>query len=318
MRLERFTPGEQTPIGVGKTKEVYVHPQDQEQIVAIQRAGEGIERNTPRKLKGMFYMTKLAHLLLPEHVPDVHQAGETVDGQQTIDRERAPLTKDQLSYQKQLAAGKEPRSARTNEIWGEKGPFEEEVARLGIDIRRTPEWSNYSKDSQGTLLYLSEFRPWEYTYEEPGQIELAYDEEALQTAIDQIPDVAVRTQCATYLKRVRTLFAEEQKEMNEKRAQGLLEEQAPLQMIDALLVPLEAKEHLAALFAIETEKDALSNPLRIRTMIDRKIIAEQMNTLRKHSYISKSRLAELERRYEVLKLATGSISANSPLVDHTY
>lgn len=295
-----------------------MHPQDQEQIIAIQRAGEGIERNTPRKLKGMFYMTKLAHLLLPEHVPDVHQAGETVDGQQTIDRERAPLTKGQLSYQKHLVAGREPRTAALfDEVRNEKETLEKEVDRIGIELRRTPALSNYSKDAQGNVLYLPELRPWEYTYEEPGQIELAYDEEVLRTAIDEIPDMATRTQCATYLERVRTLFSEEQEEMNEKRTQGLLEEKAPIQEINELFAPLETAEHLAALFAIETEKDALSNPLRIRTMIDRKIIAEQMNTLRKHSYISKPRLAELDRRYEVLKLATGSINANSPLVDHT-
>lgn len=296
-----------------------MHPQDQEQILAIQRAGEGIERNTPRKLKGMFYMTKLAHLLLPEHVPDVHQAGETVDGQQTIDRERAPLTKGQVSYQKQLVAGREPRTAALfDEVRSKKESFEKGVAQVGFELRRTSDLSNYSKDAQGNVLYLPELRPWEYTYEEPGQIELAYDEVALQAAINQIPDMVTRTQCVTYLERVRVLFAEEQEEMNEKRAQGLLEEKAPLQMIDALLAPLETTEHLAALFAIETEEDALSNPLRIRTMIDRKIIAEQINTLRKNSYISKSRMQKLDERYRILKLATGSISANSPLVDHTY
>ncbi|MEK7201504.1 MAG: hypothetical protein AAB737_02635, partial [Patescibacteria group bacterium] len=171
MRLDRFNSEGKKPIGASNTKEVHVNPLNEEKVVSILESkgaviipgpkGEaialhtevvGIDRDSPRKLKGVYYLTKIAHLLLPQSVPDVYQVGETLDFQQTIDRERVAHTKGQEAFQKQRAAGRATYGAETkmfNEMGGKIPSVEADLTRIGLPLGFRPKESNYSKNADG-------------------------------------------------------------------------------------------------------------------------------------------------------------------------
>jgi len=86
MRFESFNTSDQQPLGVGEDKETFINPADPERVISVLKEKKGIEKESPNKLKGAYYLTKIAHLLLPENIPEIYQAGESKDGQQSFDR----------------------------------------------------------------------------------------------------------------------------------------------------------------------------------------------------------------------------------------
>ncbi len=114
MRFGEFKPGPAKPIGEGKEKKVYVNPENQDRVIAEIKKPKEAEYKmdvpldySPRQLKGAFYLTKIAHLLLPKNVPEIYQAGESAEGQQTIDAERIAHSPEHTSVLALLATGTE-------------------------------------------------------------------------------------------------------------------------------------------------------------------------------------------------------------------
>ncbi len=335
MRLERFNSEGKKPIGASNTKEVYVNPLNEEKVVSVLEPkglvtipgpeGEpiflhtevvGIDRDSPRKLKGVYYLTKIAHLLLPKSVPDVYQAGETVDFQQTVDRERVAHTKGQEAFQKQRAAGRATYGAETkmfNEMGGKIPLVEAELTRIGLDPGFRPKESNYSKSADGAVKYLPEFRPWEYTYEQQGQIKLSFNETALRAAIAEIADPETQKSCETYLDRIHTLFEEEQAEHAKTQPEMSLSEGIFLNLKD-LFDGIETSVDIEQLFTIATESEALASPERRSVRAALPEILAGLRTLGKTA-VPKDKWFELNERYERLAKAVGTV--NGDTVDHS-
>jgi hypothetical protein len=59
-----------THLGTGAEKLVYVHPDDEQKAVSLVYEGN----RTPDNIKRNFYLTKVAHLLAPNQIPDMHLA----------------------------------------------------------------------------------------------------------------------------------------------------------------------------------------------------------------------------------------------------
>lgn len=335
MRLERFNRGVQKPIGASNTKEVYVNPLNEEKVVSLLESkglviipgpnGEpislhtevvGIDRDSPRKLKGVYYLTKIAHLLLPKSVPDVYQVGETVDFQQTVDRERVAHTKGQEAFQKQRAAGRATYGAETkmfNEMGGKIPSVEADLTRIGLHPGFRPRESNYSKNADGAVKYLPEFRPWEYTYEKQGQIKLSFDETALRAAITEIADQGTRKSCETYLDRIHALFEEEQVEHAKNQPEMSLSESVFI-YLRGLFDEIESSVDIEQLFTITTEAEALASSARRSARAALPDILTGLRNVGKTA-VPMDRWSELNARYERLAKAVGTI--NGDQVDHT-
>jgi hypothetical protein len=80
----RFTGKE--PFGEGSEKVVFVDPKNPNRVIAERK--EDREKETLRQLKGRAYLTKIVHLLLPDHIPDVYQAWESREGKQFVSAQR--------------------------------------------------------------------------------------------------------------------------------------------------------------------------------------------------------------------------------------
>ena len=80
MRFGRFESAGHAPLGEGVEKKVYENPANEDRVIAeVKKDDEGKERYSVRQLKGSYYLTKIAHLLLPKRVPDIYQAGQVKD-----------------------------------------------------------------------------------------------------------------------------------------------------------------------------------------------------------------------------------------------
>lgn len=343
MRLERFTPGEQKPIGTGKAKEVFINPVDPEKMVAVMQesnfslsskyspdkpvpsleiVGEVLDAYSPRQLKGAFYLTKIAHILLPKNIPEMHQVGVAIDGQQTIDRERVAHTAGHARFQEQRAAGKATYGAENkmfNEMSTQKSALESELKRIGLNVEPASPLSNYSKETPSVTSYLPEFRPWRYTYEKSEVIQISFDEEALRKAISELPDAKERARCEVFLDRVLTLFAEEKKEELGKEEQERHAESSDswnaYAWLDYEFRSAEVGVDVDALFLITTEEEAIkSAPREVLRVHYLPRVLRLLETLKKVN-LPPELSNELEEKYRRLSRAVGTI--RGVMVDHT-
>ena len=286
-------------------------------LASLEIEGEALDAYSPRQLKGAFYLTKIAHMLLPQNIPEIHQAGEARDGQQTIDRERVAHTAGHARFQEQRAAGKATYGAESkmfNEMNVQKSALESELKRIGLDRGFGSPYSNYSKDTPRQTSYLPEFRPWGYTYNKLGEIQLAFDEEAMRVAIAELSDIEARTRCETFLERVLTLFAEEQ----EDHAQNPPEESQSEYLIGKLELEFLIVDGFideGKLFSIETEEEAVKSEHRelVRTYSLPRIL--KMQGALKGIKIPPERSLELEEKYRQAAQAVGAV--RNGIVDHT-
>ncbi|MEK7100579.1 MAG: hypothetical protein AAB921_00580 [Patescibacteria group bacterium] len=338
MRLERFTPGEQKPIGTGKTKEVFANPSKEGEVISVMKAeqhqdsdiyapdgsrppvfigNELYDDYSPRQLKGAFYLTKVAHLLFPQNVPDIHQVNATTDGQQTIDRDMVAHTAGQAAFQAQRAADKATYGAENKmhkEMGAKKEPLEAELKRVGLDRGFAAHLSNYSKDADGQISYLPEFKPWEYTYRKTGEITLAFNEEALRESIAQVQDPDVRKHCETYLERLLALFSEEQKNNAENPPNPSYSEEIFNRLNDEFN-DVESEVDIKALFLLTTEEEALASAPR--ELVRKQSLPRILVLLRAIETIGipTEPYLGLDARYRRLARAVGSV--NGGVVDHT-
>jgi len=299
MRLGRFESGGIKPLGQGDSKKVYADPKNEKRVVAEiktpeERKEKGEEPHSPRQLKGAYYLTKIAHLLLPRHVPDIYQAGEFIDGQQTIDRERVIHTHAPVT---------------------EMHVVDEELERIGLGFNIDENIGNYSKNEKGDVQYLEPFMPWEAPLVSGYEIELLFDEAELTEAVGELKDETAQKICKNYLERIHALFEEEKKELKETYAASLADAEPIVKNIEALFDAFEAKHNMDALFAIKTINEALQSKERAAAKTDLLAIWSQLKTLETGTNISNERYIALHDKYRKLYMAVGTIS--NGIVDHT-
>ncbi|MFA6552246.1 MAG: hypothetical protein WCT19_01970 [Candidatus Paceibacterota bacterium] len=315
MRFESFKPEDQKPLGVGEDKETFVNPGDDERVISVIKEKEGWEKNTPNKLKGAFYLTKIAHLLLPNHIPEIYQAGISADGKQTFDRERVSHTPGHELLQKERLSGGDTGEAKKimlEEMGKEMSEVETKLGDIGFGFNIDENAGNYSKDEKGNVYYLETFMPWRTDDLDQSKLELLFGEEDLREAIERLSDQDMKKTCEDYLDRLLELFEEEkikQKNASES-APGASEQE--IQMYEALITAFEKKHNVDLLFAIKTQAEALQSEERTSAKNDLTPILDFLN--KNESKIASEQHAFLFAKYKRLSQAVGMI--NSGIVDH--
>jgi len=290
MKLEVFKKFDQKPLGAGEDKEAFIDPTDNDRVISVIKEKEGREKGSANKLKGAFYLTKIAHLLIPEHVPEIYQAGESADGQQILDREH-------IKY----PIGKED-DAELNSI-GLK------LSHIGFGFNIDENYGNYKKDEKGDVKYLEEFMPWRVDDLDPGKLEFLFDEEALKQAIEQAPDPATKILCKAYYERLMALCEEESvRQKIKSEAIPPIDYTQEIKELEQLFESFESKHSIEALNAIKTEKEADESEERKSAKDD---LIPITNLLRKYK---QDPFDSLRDRYRVCSRAVGMI--NGGLVDH--
>ena len=206
MRLKKFESAGRKPLGVGVEKRVFVNPDNEGRVISEVR--EDMKKDTLRQLKGRYYLTKIAHLLLPRNIPDVYQAGESVEGKQTVDAERIFHTPGHARLQAHELGGMEQ---LREEVGEGRGKLNSELYRIGLSSNYDVFIANYTKDEAGNVYYLETFRPWKVDPKNQEFKHMLFDEEKLRDAIAGIAEETARKKCERYLERILALAEEEKR-----------------------------------------------------------------------------------------------------------
>lgn len=218
MRLNSFESAGRKFLGEGNEKKVFINPEDENRVIS--EIKEGSEKDTPRELKGRYYLTKIIHLLLPKNIPDVHQVEESSSGKQTIDTSRISHTKEHslLQEMRQPGSGSEEgfESAKkmiVDDMGAEMHELDLKLEQIGLGFNIDPFVGNYTKDEAGNVHYLETFKPWQVDVVNKKDLEVLFNEESLRSAIEEISDPGTKEVCLQYLERLLTLLAEERQEL---------------------------------------------------------------------------------------------------------
>jgi|SRR3989344_1077545 len=314
MRLDNFeVPPDAKPLGEGGERRVFVDPANEKRVIAETKSEQ---QETVQKLKGRFYLTKIVHLLLPENIPDMYQAGESKEGTQTIDRERVSHTPGHAALQKAFQRegydkekDDDPAVQQLKEELGKGlGDIADKLSDLGLAFSIDVELQNYTKDEKGNVQYLEAFNPWEVDVVDPNKLEVLFDEEGLREAIGKLPDEGAKKECTSYLERLLILMKEDEQELQEKNrmAKENREECGPfVAEVKAWLTPFTGEETLATLNAIETEKEADNSTERALAKKALISVCKQLEFLKGSTNITPEAYDELEQQYKILYRAVG-------------
>ena len=315
MRL-KFESEDLEPLGEGGERKTFINPEDVDRVISVKK--EGVEKDTPRQLKGRYYLTKIAHLLLPNHIPDIFQVRESSDGVQTIDTERISHTPGHKLVQETLRSGGDGELARkelARELGKEKSELVFALSDLGFGFNIDEYLGNFTKDEKGNVYYLETFSPWQEDVE-PGELEALFDEEVLREAIGQLPDQETRETCMRYLERLLVLFEEEKlrgQESQEHRI-GLIDSDLHITELEAILAPFLEEGFLGNLHSFKTEEEARGSELRKSAQETLVLILEKLRFLKGKTNISPEEYDRLHSEYKTLSRAVGIV--NGGVVDH--
>jgi hypothetical protein len=291
MRLEKFEQSDHALLGEGEDKETYINPSDGEKIISVLKEKEGVEKESPNKLKGAFYLTKIAHLLIPDHVPDIYQAGESSDGEQTFDRKLI-------------------RNSVTDEDDSEMTDVTMKLSEIGLGFNIDENQGNYNKDEKGKVNYLEVFMPWEVDVIDQSKLDMLFDEGSLRKAIEQEPDPATKILCEGYLDRLVSLCEEESVKQKERvEAVRPVDHLPEVKEIEDLFAAFEAKYDIGMLNAIKTEEEAMQSTERKSAKEGLRPILDKINGF------EDDKSESFRERYKVLTRAVGMINGQG-LVDH--
>jgi hypothetical protein len=311
MRLKKFESAGLEPLGEGDEKKVFVDPKNETRVISERK--DAAEKDTPRQLKGRYYLGKIAHALLPKHIPDVYQAGESVDGKQTVDVERIPHSAGQALLQELRRSGQNEEPAMRT--------LDGDLEKIGFGFALDQNIGNYTKDEAGNTYYLETFKPWRADDVDPRELEVLFDQEALREAIDELPDQKTKDECLQYLERLLALLEEEKKntkELQENREASLLDCTPGIEKLEAIMAPFLEERILASLHEIKSYKtvdEVLSNEERTRAKQARDLIFSQLKFLQEKTNITAEGYKELYEKYMTIRCAVGALSGG--IVDHT-
>jgi len=264
MRFGAFESANRVPLGEGNEKKVYVDPANEERVIAERK--ESAEKETYRQLKGRYYLTKIVHLLLPENIPNIHQAGESITGKQTIDAERIAHSPGHEALQAALRTGEDSKSAGQQafeEMREGMSELDTALSDLGLDFGIDLEnLGNYSISEAGNLNYLETFKPWEFDVVDPTEVDALFGEDELREAIEVMEDAGVKAQCLQYLDRLLVLMEEEQNELRINQESSEVESDPKIMELEQMLRPFLERECLASLHALQTQEEAFASEER--------------------------------------------------------
>lgn len=207
----------ENPIGIGNEKRVFAHPTNNERVVAEYR-----EKLSNEEIKGVYYFTKLIHLLFPDNYPDIFKAGNTKDiGTATFEAEYidqdavlAKLSAYDVRDEAYLIHGEpsvvsEAERASLDTL-AEKHAADERVHALVQDLRAlgipvdSHNAGNFSITPDDTIIYLDIQQPFVI---DEGVVKLRFNTAAMYRAVAALPE-NLQNQAGIYLTRLMTLYKE--------------------------------------------------------------------------------------------------------------
>jgi hypothetical protein len=315
MKSSKFESGASEPLGEGEEKKALINPENKGRVIIEMK--EGAEKDTPGQLEGRYRLTKIAHLLLPNNVPDIYNAEESVDGKQTICAERISHSLGHVLLQKERRSGGDEDSARkrmVEEMDQGMVRLDLELERIGFGFNIDENVSNYTIDETGNVYYLETFKPWQVSPIKPDELEVLFSEEELRNAIGDIPDQEVRDECERHLERIIILFEEAKQNLQESYKASLVECGPYIEELETMISPFMEEEILATLRAIQIEEDARNSKERKSANQLLGSVLKKMDFLQKKTNITTGKRDELYKKFKTLSNAVGII--NRGLVDH--
>ncbi len=268
---------------------------------------EAIEQKPPRTSKGAFYLTRIAHLLLPRFVPDIT---EPTGDSQVFDREG-------ITYIVPENDGDNVANpSTTREMAKRMVTIHNAITLTGLMRKVSDIDSDYAGKGAADLRYVKTFLPWE-SLGSPARLDLLFDKNVLRRRIAKDKNLLPedREICTTYLNNILQLFEEERDELERQRLENLRDSTAESAEIEGMLVQYEEPDVSAALRAINTEEEADSSELRIAAVLHRNSLTRKMKILRDETNVTAEQYQALQARSRKLQLDIGVI--NRGRVDHT-
>lgn len=172
-------------IGRGSEKEVYINQENPDHVIGVFHEDQ---KETPYKVKGRFYLTKILHLLFPKNIPDVHLAATDPH---LIEIDRVEV--DNSVSNRELLENKD------------KKALYEKTLDLGalLDYH----YSNFGYDQEGNLVYLDSVDPW-VVGSRYVENKCLYDPEKIRVALEKLENDK-KEHGLVFLNRLEELYREE-------------------------------------------------------------------------------------------------------------
>lgn len=315
MGFGKFESAEVKPLGEGKQKKVFVDSENEKSVISETR--QEAEKDTPCQLEGRYLLTKIAHLLLPENIPDIYQAKESADKKQTVEVERISHTPKHVLLQETRQSGKDEKLA-SKELMEElgSGPMDTtlKIADVGLGFNVDENIGNFTKDELGNVYYLETFKPWDVNPADPTQLEILFDETMLWQAIECISDPKTKEECSQHLDKLLILLDEERKGRKEQYKESLTECAPYIEKLETIFAQLMNEEILTALNSIETYEEAMDSEERRSAKKALISILNTLKILKNETNISTEKYDKLYEKFRTLHHAVGMI--NDGIVRH--
>lgn len=167
-KMESYDEAGMKPLGEGREKTIFVSPDDPEKIIGIfKEPAESAE-----EVRARFYLTKILHILYPQHIPDMH------------------------------ASISEPHAIEADRVHGEESTrkqndvIKDRFFELGVKLDSKP--ANYVAEEGGPAQYVDTIRVW-FRDGTPN-----YNPQKLREAIFKL-DEGERSNALSYLARLEDL-----------------------------------------------------------------------------------------------------------------
>ena len=269
---------------------------------------ESVEKKSPRLLQGSFYLTKIAHTLEPQYIPDIEEPAE---GKQTFTREG-------VVYETPESDGDDvEKSGETAETGSEIAAISDKLEQLGLTRRVDAHYRSYVGEGKGNVRYVKTLAPWEVVESAPGTLELLFDIKSLRSNIRRRKSLSPDTKkiCEGYLGSIIELFEQEKLEQERIRKENLRDCAEGVKEVEGMLAMYESPAVSETLFAITTEEQAVHSELRKKAAKDCSEIDKKLKILKTETTITEEQYDNLRAQYKKLQQAVGM--RNGGMVDHT-
>lgn len=208
--MRRFTEGNQ--IGRGARKTVFESNEDPEKLVANFH-----DLKSNDQVKSTFYLGKIAHILFPDNIPDIHAAFNDEGGKGKLYLENAHPDEEHKQHAQyrvdRVEMGlRDETKVRLSNDYHDKNINDPEVIKLADEMERKGLWPdtnglNFARSKDGKVLYLDS---------EPGYIDALnmrmfnFKPDILKKAIEELPEGSQKQQALNYFERLIKLTREEE------------------------------------------------------------------------------------------------------------
>jgi hypothetical protein len=194
---------EEKPFGGGMERDVYRHATDKRKVIAVERK-EVYERSA-RGARGEYYLTKIMHILLPQHIPDIHLYASKPSAavRQKVEMGAAhEQVRDAVIDRKRVEEGIKLSRAYKESLKSDSRVHDllRAIKGLGIGVD-SYSMNHFGFDQNGNVKYVETFPAFS------GE-RILFNKEVLQRAIANIRSGKDRVKALTYLERLAILAKE--------------------------------------------------------------------------------------------------------------